>query len=64
MTFKKKQQQQQQQQNRELGEAAWLYRSNTVSGKPSIYIVASEVKNSKFPGANQLAICKCDCIRI
>ena len=43
---------------------SWLYRNYTISGKPSIHIVASEVKNSKFPGANQLAICKCDCIRI
>ena len=56
MTLKKKQQQR--------IRRSWLYRSNTISGKPSIHIVASEVKNSKFPGANQLAICKCDCIRI
>ena len=27
--------------------------SNTISGKPSIHIVTSEVKNPKFPGANQ-----------
>ena len=43
---------------------SWLYRSNTISGKPSIHIVAREVKNPTFLGANQLAIYKCDCIRI
>ena len=31
-----------------------LARSNTISGKPSIHIVASEVKNPKFLGTNQL----------
>ena len=48
MTFKKNKQTNKQNTTNKLA------RRNTISGKPSIHIVASEVRNPKFPGANQL----------
>ena len=40
--------------NKQINTTNKLVRSNTISGKPSIHIVASEVKNPKFPGTTQL----------
>ena len=38
----------------------FIYKGNTITGKPVVLIVAHKVKNPNWPEANQLAIYKHD----